>query len=474
MQLKERRVWVLSTLFVILIFTGLGIVPLLTAETRDAETETYLSMLGFLFKYVQENYVDEVSPETLYEGAVKGLFESLDDPYSVYLTASDMEDYSDTTVGNFGGVGLFISKQTDYEEEVQNGNQTFRQQHAPYVEVVSPIEGTPAYRAGINAGDFIIAIEDESTADMTMDEVLERLRGEPGTKVEITIRRKPSITFKVVITRAIIEVPTIREGTINETIGYLRIVRWTPYTTESLETAVKNLYQQGCKAFIIDVRANPGGLLSSVVDTSDLFLSEGMIVSTRSRIASENEEFTATRKTVIPEDIPLVVLIDKGSASASEIFAGALKDTGRAFLIGETTFGKGSVQQIRSFGAGGFKLTTSRYYTPSGINIDKIGIAPNKEVKEEEFSEDDLDSLQLLLDNNAIPLFIEENPEADEEDISRFIESLHREGISIEDRVLRRMIRTEMNRTDNNPPVYDLEYDTALVHAVLHLQGLGI
>lgn len=470
MKSKERLAWVLGTFILILLFIGLGTVPGLTAESKDSETETYLSMLGFLFRYVQENYVDEVSAETLYEGAVEGLFESLDDPYSVYLTASDMEEFSDTTVGNFGGVGLFISKQTEVDEE-RDTRETFRQKHAQYVEVVSPIEGTPAYRAGIHAGDFIIAIEDESTADLTMDEVLDRLRGEPGTDVTVTIRRKPSITFNVTITRAIIEVPTIRDAMIRDHIGYIRIVRWTPYTAQSVEESVLSLENRGADAYIIDVRGNPGGLLSSVVDTADLFLSEGVIVGTESRIAAENEKFTADRRTIISGDIPIVVLVDKGSASASEIMAGAMKDTGRAHLIGETTFGKGSVQQIRSFGSGGFKLTTSRYYTPSGKLIDEVGVEPHQVITEEEFTDEELDSLQALLDRNAIPLFVEKNPNAGDAAIDKFIEGLREDGIILEDRVLRRMIRTEMNRTNDNPPVYDLEYDTVLQAAVDRLNG---
>jgi len=469
MKSKERLAWVICTVLLVLLFTGIGAAPQLTAETKDTETETYLSMLGFLFKYIQENYVDEVSSETLYEGAVNGLFESLDDPYSVYLTASDMEDFSDTTIGNFGGVGLFISKQTDIDEE-RDDNGTFRQQHAQFVEVVSPIEGTPAYRAGIHAGDFIIAIEGESTADLTMDEVIDRLRGEPGTKVEVTIRRKPSITFNVTITRAIIEVPTIRDGMIKDHIGYIRIVRWTPYTMESVKESVTTLGDRGADSYILDVRGNPGGLLSSVVETADLFLSEGIIVGTKSRIEAENEEFKADKQTIISDNVPIVVLIDKGSASASEILAGAMKDSGRAYLIGETTFGKGSVQQIRSFGEGGFKLTTSRYYTPSGKIIDQIGIEPHKKIEEEEFTEDELESLQELLERNAIPLFVEQHPDADESTIEIFIEKLHEEGIILESRVLRKMIRTEMNRTNDNPPVYDLEYDTVLQEAVDYLE----
>ena len=462
----------LSGLLFSLIFSAAAFGPALYAQSNpgpESDSGKYLMMFEYLFRYVQDHYVDEVSPETLYEGAVKGLFESLDDPYSVYLTATDMEDFSDTTTGEFGGVGLYISKQPldslQEPPESSDPHATFRSRYAPFVEVISPIEGTPAYRAGISAGDFIIAIDDESTGDLTMDEVLARLRGEPGKPVTIKIARRGNLVFNVTLVREIIEVPTIRYALMPGNIGYIKIVKWTPYTDDRVSEALEDLKSQNFTSLILDVRGNPGGLLSSVVDTADLFLNRGTIVSTRSRIAEENEVFYAKRRTAVPMDMPIVLLINKGSASASEIMAGALKDTFRAVLLGDTTFGKGSVQQVRAFGDGGFKITTARYYTPNGVNIDKVGIDPNRFVPAEEFSDEDLVHLQKLYENNRIPYFVEEHPAADPGEIRRFITQLKGEGIALEDRVLEKLIREEYNRNLNDPPVYDLEYDTALQQA---------
>ena len=248
----------------------------------NSETDQYLLMFDYLFKYVQNHYVDEIPAEQLYEGAVNGLFESLDDPYSVYLTASDMEDFSDTTTGEFGGVGLYISKQVTAEIEAQEEQSTFRTQNAPFVEVISPIEGTPAYRAGISAGDFIVAIDDESTGELSMDDVLKRLRGEPGTEVTMRIARRGGLYFNAKVTRAVIEVPTIKYAMMPNGIGYLRIIKWTPYTPERVKEALRDLAAENYTSLIVDVRGNPGGLLSSVVDIADLFLARGPIVSTRS------------------------------------------------------------------------------------------------------------------------------------------------------------------------------------------------
>ncbi len=470
MKNKERFLWIGVTVVLLACFAIAAITPCLIAQSNTPDTEEYLNMFDSLFKFIQENYVDDIPAEQLYEGAVKGLFESLGDPYSVYLTKEDMEDFADTTEGKFGGVGLYISKQLQDNLPV-NGEPSFREQNSIYVEVIAPIEGTPAYKAGISAGDFIIKIGEESTAGITIDEVVKRLRGKPGTKVIVTILRRPDIIFDVSLERAIIEIPTIKEAMIPGGIGYLRIIKWTPYTANRIKEAITFFKENNYSSLIIDVRGNPGGLLKSVVDTTDIFLSKGPIVSTKSRIPSENDIYTAHKETDVPADIPIVILIDKGSASASEIFAGALKDTNRATLIGETSFGKGSVQQIRGFGDGGFKITTSRYYTPSGINIDKIGIDPDKEVKEPELTEEELDSLKKLLEENLIPAFIEKEPDAGENKINSFINNLHARGIILKDKVLKRLIRQEINRTNNSPPVYDLEYDSVLQEAVKTLIG---
>jgi carboxyl-terminal processing protease len=208
-----------------------------------------------------------------------------------------------------------------------------------------------------------------------------------------------------------------------------------------------------------------------VVDISDLFLSGGVIVSTRSRVASENTVFTATPSMQVSRRTPIVVLIDRGSASASEILAGALKDRDRATLIGEKTFGKGSVQQLKYIGEGGFKLTMSRYYTPSGSNIDKVGIEPHIEVKEPELNEEERESYRKLLEEQLIPKFVDENRPIRESELNSFVQLIKsREEINLPDRIIRRLIRNEINKFNDNPPVYDLEYDLVLQKAVSLLE----
>lgn len=466
-QPKERITWISLTAVVLLCTTLLIFAPGAFADSSNRNIQRYISLFEQVFRFVHENYVDEVEPEVLFEGALNGLFDSLDDPHSTYLTENEMQDLTDTTSGKFGGVGLYISK----SERGEGEEDTAVEGYSPYVRVVAPIEDTPAAKAGIHAGDLITAIEGDSTEDMDLDEVVDRLRGTPGTDVSITILRGEDIDFPVTLTRAVIEVPTTKHDMIPGGIGYLRIIQFTPLTDERVLDALKYFKRQNFNSLIIDVRNNPGGLLTSVVDVTDFFLPGGIIVSTRSRIPSENMVYTADPEVEISRNIPIVVLIDKGSASASEILAGALKDRDRAYLIGETTFGKGSVQQIKYIGEGGFKLTMSRYYTPSGTNIDKIGIAPDKEVKEPELNEEERASYRKLLEEQTIADFVENSRPITSREIDRFIEKLRKQGIVLEERILRKLVRNEIHKTNDSPPVYDLEYDLALQEAVEMLKS---
>ncbi len=435
--------------------------PILSAEVDTAETQEYLNMFNFLFRYVQENYVEEKNAEELYMGAVKGLFESLGDPYSVYLSKNDMTLLKNTTTGRFGGVGLIISK-PDPALELEP---TPRRPLPQFVEVVSPIEGAPAYKAGIHAGDYITAIEGESTEELTLDEVVDTLKGTPGTQVQVSIRRGGSINFNVTITRAVIEVPTMKKDMIG-TIGYLRIIDWTPYTDDRVREAFQYFRENNFTGLIVDVRGNPGGLLDSVVSVADQFLSSGTIVSTRSRIPNENRVFTADPSVELPAAMPVIVLVDKGSASASEIFSGAMKDTGRGYLIGETTYGKGSVQWVREFGETGFKLTIARYYTPSGVSVDQVGVEPDLVIKPDELSEAEQESLQKVFEENLIVNFVNENSTETAAKVNSFITDLKNRGINLKDRDIRFLIRSEYNRRMDFPPVYDLEFDKVLNKAV--------
>ncbi len=463
MKKRERFIWIIICAF-LLVFSGVSFFgPNLLAYRANSETKEYLDRFDYLFQFLLENYVDEVPVKTLYEGALKGMFESLDDPHSYYLTASDMKDMNDTTTGRFGGVGLYISKPAPGSTNTDPLDK--------FVQIVSPIEDTPAYRAGVHAGDYITKIEEESVEDLSIDEVVDKLRGAPGTDVHVSILRGKGIEFGITLTRAIIEIPTVKEAMLPGNIGYLRIIQFTPFTAERVKEAIKYFESNSYTSLIIDVRGNPGGLLDSVAEIGDYFLSSGPIVSTKSRIHRENEVFNATRSVLVPESLPIAVLIDKGSASAAEILAGALKDTNRATLIGETSYGKGSVQKVMGFHDGGIKLTIARYYTPNDINIDKIGIAPDREVKEPELSDEEIESLGKMLKENLVSDFIKNHPEVKDIDQQNFINNLKKDGIVLKTRIIKKLIRNEYNRHLDIPPVYDLDFDIILQEAVRMLQA---
>ena len=454
---RERVIWISVTVFLLTSLVLLTFSPKILAgnedsiEQQNAEAQRLLGVFSEVFEYVRKNYVDEekTDPNSLIEGALKGLFDSLEDPHSAYLTADEMRNIQDTTTGKFGGVGLIITKG-------ETG-----------IQVIAPIEDTPAYRAGVSAGDVIVKINDEDAVEFNIDEVVSRLRGDPGTEVEITFSRGDSYMFSVSILRDLIEVPTVKREMISDEIGYLKISNFTPLTPEKSEEAIQYFDLQNYQSLIIDLRNNPGGLLPSVVEVADFFLFDGPIVSTRSRIASENDIYYATnRKTIVADDVEIIVLVDKGSASASEILAGALQDTGRAIIVGQNTYGKGSVQQIKPVGTGGFRLTMSLYYTPSGNSMDKTGIKPDVIIEGDELTDEQQSQLTEIRDNNSIAEFVKDVPIPTEQEILAFIEDLRETGITLEERHLRKLIKNELNRTNNEPPVFDLEYDLMLQEAV--------
>jgi carboxyl-terminal processing protease len=456
-------VWIAATLVLCTVFILVS-APQVTAQGQNPgsvsaaaaqpNSAQYASIFRYVFDLIQRQYVEEVDSKVLYEGAMQGMFNALGDPYSSFLPESEMAGLTETTQGNFGGVGLYISKPI----EASPGGKP------PYVEVAAPIEDTPGWRAGINPGDLIIRINEESTDVLSMDEVLARLRGIPGEEVKLVIRRGERLEFPVALVRAVIEVPTTKFAMIDK-IGYLKLLTFTPMTIDRAREAVNDFKARGYKALILDLRNNYGGLLNSAVDISSLFLEGGVVVSTKSRIAADVQTLYTQGKAAVAADIPIVVLINRGSASASEIVAGALKDRGRAYLVGEKSFGKGSVQQVYPLSnKTGFKLTTARYYTPSDVNIDKVGIPPDREVKFPEFTDADAEKLNELINANRIPEFAASRPQAADAEVEAFVRELNREyGLDLS--MLRRLVRNEQNRT-SIAPVYDMEYDVQLQEAV--------
>ncbi|MCP5453409.1 MAG: S41 family peptidase [Spirochaetaceae bacterium] len=449
---RDRAAWgvvaVVSAFCVALSFSA----PSAYAQDSKAESQRYFSIFQSAFNFILENYVDEVDPKVLYEGAMQGMFDSLGDPYSSFLTDAMMSDLNDTTTGKYGGIGLYISKPLPDAKAPDR---------RLFVEVVSPIEDTPGWRAGIMPGDQITHIDGEPTEPLTMDEVLNRLRGEPGSSVTITLLRGTGLVFDATVARALIEVPSVKRAMLPGGAGYLRIIEFTPQTVSRVAEAIEWFESQRYTSLVIDLRNNPGGLLQSVIQIADLFLDRGVIVSTKSRNRYENAVYQAKPPLAVPKDLRIVVLINRGSASASEILAGALKDQKRAYLIGENSYGKGSVQQVLPLGETGFKLTMSRYYTPSDANIDKVGIAPDLEVKEPELSPEEEESLSGLIERDVFAAFAAANPNASPQQVDQYVKGLRAAGSPVSERVLKKLVRNQLERTSISP-VYDLEYDLQL------------
>ena len=357
-----------SKLLFIALFTGLLFsVTHAVAEEKKDDVDTYelLNLFGEVLERAKVSYVEEVTDKKLIESAINGMLTSLD-PHSSYLDAEAFKYMSEQTKGKFGGLGIEVT--------MDNG----------LVKVVSPIDDTPAAKAGLKAGDYITNIDDETVVGMSLNEAVSKLRGKIGTKVKLSIRRVNSKPIEVTIVRQEIKIQSVKNEIKEDAVSYIRISSFTEdvdkSVTEAIEKAKKKL-KNDFLGIVIDVRNNPGGLLDQAVAVSDLFLEKGEIVSTRSRNESDTVKFMATEGD-IAKGLPIVVLINEGSASASEILAGALQDHHRAIILGEKSFGKGSVQTViplRDYGA--MRITTARYYTPSGRSIQAKGIDPDIEVK---------------------------------------------------------------------------------------------
>ncbi len=385
--------YIVFSLFLVTIFV-FSFIPnnFLNAKNNRNETYKQLSLFGDVFQRVQEQYVEEVEDKELIEAAISGMLQSLD-PHSSYLSADDYSEMQVKTKGTFGGLGIEIT--------LENG----------VVKVVSPIDDTPAHKAGMLPGDLIIGIEGKSIRGLPLSKAVEKLRGKVGSKVKITILREGSDPFELEIIRDIIKIRSVKYNIINN-VGYIRLTTFSETTTSTMLDAIEKIKTQTGKNFqglILDLRNNPGGLLNQSIAVTDAFLENGEIVSTKGRNKDDTSRTFAQPGDVISNQ-PLIVLINSGSASASEIVAGALKDHGRAIILGTRSFGKGSVQSIVPIpGNGAIRLTTSRYYTPSGISIQAKGIEPDIIVepgftKEKESEQTNIreENLKGALDNTNI------------------------------------------------------------------------
>ena len=337
-------------------------------QVNSAEIDIYkkIDLFGEVLEKINKEYVDEINQSESMDSAINGLLQSLD-PYSSYMSPEIFEEMQTETSGEFGGLGIEVSME------------------AGVVKVITPIDDTPASKAGIKAGDYIVKINDIQVQGKSLSEAVDLMRGPVGSGIELTVRRrgaKKALTFNVV--REIIEVQSVKSELLENNIGYLRLTSFNDNSSQQIKKQIKKLKKnKNLNSYILDLRNNPGGLLSQAIKITDFFLENGEIVSTKSRTKSENRKWFAKKGDIL-DGKTLLVLINYGSASASEIVAGALKDHKRAILVGENSYGKGSVQSIIPLkNKGAIRLTVAKYYLPSGKSISQVGVRPDIEVNEE-------------------------------------------------------------------------------------------
>lgn len=377
---------ILLSVFLICAFLPLSWSSEETGKTADDELVENLALFSEILAYIKQAHLETPDSKELMEGAINGMLRKLD-PYSQYIP--DYGDFRTQNRGNYGGLGMLIGIREDM------------------LTVVTPFKGSPAALAGLQTGDVISHIEGESTAVMTLNEAVDQLRGEPGTPVSITVvRQSDNRPFEVTVTREVIRIPSVEQNLIGDNIGYIKINQFLDTTANDVDNALTDFKAQDVRGVLLDLRSNPGGLLSSAVDIASDFLTPDQLV-VYSKGIETREDFKA--KGVEREYFPLIVLVDGGSASASEIVAGAIRDHGRGLVMGDKTFGKASVQRVfpLSNSKSAVKLTVARYFTPNGVDIDKVGIIPD--VESAWFSRSERQMQLKLRDHEKLKTFIEEN-----------------------------------------------------------------
>jgi carboxyl-terminal processing protease len=361
-QHPRRKSWMVGPMIAVVLLCGILIGKGWEPAGHASETYEELKTFSEVLNQVQKHYVDETKPKDLIQGAIRGMLATLD-PHSAYMTQEMYKEMQVETKGEFGGVGIQIGVKESR------------------LAVIAPIEGTPAHRAGIKAGDYIMKVNDDTTKDLTLMDAVQKMRGPKGSKVNLTIQRDGTpdpMIFTLV--RDTIKIESVKSKLIDN-LGYVRLTQFQEASGRDLAKAIKQFREQKVQGTILDLRNNPGGLLTAAVDVSEQFLPNGkLVVYTKSREGKKDEWFAKSKDQL--EDLPVIILVNEGSASASEIVAGALQDWGRAVIVGTTSFGKGSVQTILPLGDGsGLRLTTAKYYTPKGRSIQSTGITPDIVVK---------------------------------------------------------------------------------------------
>lgn len=435
--------------------------PLSTRTSMEADQITIdMASLERLYRYVDSIYIDEVDKQKMFNDLASALVASLDDPYSFYVPPSKAQEYQEETSGVYGGIGTYLNKPApdNIDPSVPSSYM---------ITIVSPFPGSPAQRAGLMAGDLISHIDGEKVDELTSYEASMKLRGEANTFVTITVYRNGT-SFDLTLKRERITAPTVDSGIIEDTIGYIILSEFTPQTGNQLLEHVQKLMKQGIVGLIIDERNNSGGAVDGAMQSANIFLEEGKTLVTiqGKKGTMRDQRYISTGKAEVPANLPIVILTNTGSASSAEIFAAAMKDNGRATLIGTKTFGKGIVQDVFRFGSGFAQVTTAHYYTPNGENIHKLGIEPDILVEDVQLSDEEIPAFEQLMTDKVISTFVQENPEPSEANIRRFA-SLYTER-GIDEEVLTLLVRNEYlsKMSYDKRPIADATFDKQLNRAV--------
>jgi carboxyl-terminal processing protease len=423
-----------------------------------------MSSLTSLYRYVDAIYYKDVDKTAVKEAMAEAMLEALGDKYSFYVPAKEAENYSEESTGKYGGIGVYLVKQNPTNID-SNDPSTYM------ITIESPFRGAPAERAGLRSGDMIGAIDGEKVDSMTSTEASKKLRGTPGTTVKLTVYRDGT-SFDVTLTRELVNTPVIEHTMLDGGIGYISISQYTSDTSTQLLNALSDLKTKGLKSLIIDLRNNGGGEVDAAMKSANAFLPRGSVIVTMEgrKGTNSSQRYTASGNTQVPQDMPIVLLVNGGSASSSEIFAAALRDNHRATLIGTKTFGKGIFQSVFAYGDGYVQLTTGRYYTPSGESIHEKGIQTDIEVEDFTVPKDQIEAYSALLKDEAASKFVNDNPDFTEANIQKFITQQKETGI--DEMVLRILVRNAYYTKTmkyEDIPIVDTQYDPPLVRAIQFL-----
>ncbi len=437
-----------------------------TPQARQDEIAINMQKLELLYRLVARDFLFDIDHKEVYESMAKGLFSGLDDKYSAYILSKDAADFSEDTSGSYGGIGAYISKHyLEYRDYTKS--ETYM------VNITSVFPGSPAEKAGLRSGDLISHIDGEPVDSMEAEEASRALKGKSDTEVVLTIKRGQT-TFDVTVIRKIVTVPTVSATVLDDGIGYLRITQFTNSTALQVQERLLEFKDEQVEALILDLRDNPGGIVDSTLKVADMLLAGDVIVHIKGKNQDHDNTLRASVGTLLPVDMPLVTLVNKGSASASEILAGAIKDNNRGLLIGTTTFGKGLIQVVSPFGDGYYTLTTSQYKTPSGEYIHEVGIPVDIEVEDVHIAEDAMDAYLEFSNSGKVEEFVAAHPAFSNENVQLFLDTVVGDNAPLEQDVYRLLLRREyLNEMPyEERPIADVEFDRVLKRAVEYLEKL--